>query len=252
MKDIISYFFIFRRWLLVRIWPPKFWPLEIYLDGVSIPIRYAPFSFGTKWILCKRKYEAEERKLLEPILKRGMQVLEMGSSIGIVTAIIADKIGNDGKMIAIEASETLVNYSLKWLAKYPQLQLIHGFAFPVANAPGIQIESFDEARGSLGGVVAFGKVSSEEMSDERVWDIGRVCRHFNLNPELLVVDIEGSESIMASTPPDLPVSVKYVLIEFHPGLLPAGKRDVETIKDSLEIEGFHLKESSYSVYLFER
>lgn len=243
---------LLRRHLLKLLIPEWVWPREVVLNGVKIPVRNTPYSFGTKWILLKGHYEAIERKLLEPILQKGMQVLEMGSSIGIVTAIIADKIGRSGKMVAIEASESLFNYSSKWLAKYPQLQLVHGFAFPVAEAPGIQIDSFDEVRGNLGGVVAFIQESSGSKGDERVWDINRICWHFNLQPELLVIDIEGSETVMANTPLNLPQSIKYILIEFHAGLIPGGIKDVEAIKNALEEEGFNLKESSYSVCLFVR
>lgn len=241
-----------RRWLLKNLVPEIFWPVQVRLDGVSIPLRNTPYSFGTKWILKKGSYEMEERKLLASLLRPGMQVLEMGSSIGIVTAIVADKIGASGKMVAVEASESLVDYSTTWLSRYPQLTVLPGFGFPVAHAPGIRIEGFNEARGNLGGVVSFGPDSGAAGYDSRVWDINRICREFNLEPELLVVDIEGSELVMASNPLDFPQSVKHLLIEFHPGLMPGGHKDVAVIKNALVSEGFSLAASNYHVCLFSR
>jgi len=243
---------LFRRFILQFLVPDIFWPEEISIDGVSVPLRKMKYSFGTKWILTKGQYEAEERKLLVPILKQGMQVLEMGSSIGIVTAIIADKIGSTGKMVAIEAADSLVSNSAEWLSRYPHLHLVNGFAFPVAEVPALDIAGFDEVRGNLGGVVVFGQGTVPAKYNNRVWDINRVCRDYNLQPELLVVDIEGSEVVLATQPMQCPASVRFILMEFHPGLYPNGKNDENAIRSSILSAGFREINRSNGVSLFER
>ncbi len=248
----MEFYLCWRRKLLKTLVPEWVWPRTVLLDGAEIPIRYTPFSFGTRRILKTGDYEAPERKLLAGILKPGMQVIEMGSSIGAVTAIMAHKTGRTGRIVAIEASASLVDFSVTWLSEYPQVQLVQGFAFPVAQAPAIRITGFEQGRGNLGGVVAFEKDVPDALPDDKVWDINRVCHTFHLQPELLVVDIEGSESIMASEPLDFPPSLRYVLIEFHPGLMPGGSGDVQRIRQALEKDGFRITASSYAVYLFAR
>ncbi len=243
---------LIRRWLLQRFVPERFWPKYVVLDNVFIPIRNTPYSFGTKWVIRNGAYEAEERKLLETILLPGMQVLEMGSSIGIVSAIVAEKVGSSGKVVSIEASETLVQQASVLLSKYPWLDMIYGFGFPVLKAPDILINGFNEVRGSLGGIVSFSPMSSSSNKDRRIWDIERVCNEYGLVPELLIIDIEGSESVMNIVAPQLPSSIRYVLIEIHPHLMPGGIADAENIRKALSREGYIERKSSFGVYLFER
>ena len=52
-----------------------------------------PFSFGTKLMLTLGNYELPERILCDLVLEKGMKVIEMGTSIGILSAII-EKITN--------------------------------------------------------------------------------------------------------------------------------------------------------------
>jgi FkbM family methyltransferase len=244
-----------RRWLLRHFVPELYWPKIVTLDGVSIPLRGKPWSYGTKWLLKQGGYEAEERALIQDILQPGMQVLEMGSSIGILTAIVAQKIGPAGRIVAVEASQQLTRHSAPWLAAYPWVTIVTGFAFPVWKLGNIHIEGFSEVRGSLGGTVSFSSPSTPTASnfaEEGLYDVETLCSKYNLQPQLLMVDVEGSERIMIDTPPALPACIRYIIMEIHPGMFANGLKDRDAILDVLFMDGFALKKELRGVYLFSR
>lgn len=242
---------VLRRHILGLL-PEFIWPTNVILDGVSIPVRGRPYSYGTKWLLKQGGYELEERTLLSSILKPGMQVLEMGSSIGILTAIMAEKIGPTGKLVAVEASATLTKHSAAWLSVYPQVTIVTGYAFPVWQAGPIYIEGFSGVRGSLGGTVAFSRPVGGATTQPGVYDIATLCAQYQLSPQVLVVDVEGSERILLEQPPQLPASIQYVLIELHPGLYPNGRADADALLKILAIEGFAVMKEVLGVYLLGR
>lgn len=245
---------LLRRHIL-RLLPEWIWPVSVQLDEVSIPLRGRPWSYGTKWLLRQGGYEAEERALMQDILQPGMQVLEMGSSIGILTAIVAQKIGSAGRIVAVEASQQLTRHSTPWLAAYPWVTIVTGFAFPVWKMGNIQIEGFSEVRGSLGGTVSFSSPSTPTASNsaaEGLYDVETLCSKYNLQPQLLMVDVEGSERIMIDTPPALPACIRYLIMEIHQGMFANGLQDKDAIITALANDGFAPQKEMRGVYLFER
>jgi hypothetical protein len=65
-----------------------------------------------------------------------------------------------------------------------------------------------------------------------------------------VVDIEGSEQIIASQPPAFPPGLRNLLIELHPHMY--GENVQAAIIRRLEDEGFAREAQEGTVYLFRR
>jgi hypothetical protein len=246
-------YLLLRRFVLQHFVPEWYWPKTIEMDGVAIPLRNMPYTFGTKWLIKKGAYEEGERKLLTKYLKSNDNVLEMGGSIGVLTRVIADK-AKDGNVISIEASDKLVGYSKKWLHPFGNIKILRGFAFPVNKIPyGLNVNSFDEVKGSLGGEVDFSiDASKQKNTSEQLYDIERIEQEFNFRPSWLVIDIEGTETIWQTQRPQLPAYINYVLIELHAMLYKNGDADMYEIIASIESDGFTQIEHAGGVYLFER
>lgn len=243
-----------RRYLLSFV-PEFLWPKEVFIDGVGIPIRNTPYSFGTRWILCKGTYEVSERKLIEQFLKPGSIVFEMGGSIGVLTAIMSKIVGTSGRVISVEASDDLTSFSRQWLEKKGNTKILTGYGFPVFEGKSlVKINSFDKSLGSLGGIVSFELNANvdENISDDKVkvYDIRQIAEQFQINPDVLVIDIEGSETLLLNVAPQLPLSVKHVLIELHPHLY--GLSVMNSIINRINVQGFNIMRQEGDVYLFDR
>lgn len=240
-----------RRNILKFFVPEFFWPDYIVIENTKIKLRGEPYSFGIKYILKKGDYELPERKLLRFCNFEGETIIEMGGSIGILTAILANKVGNTGKVISIEASENISAYSRSWLENNHNVKILTGFAFPVTEVAN-QIHSikFNQSGSSLEGKIEF-KYSNKILNvNNSIYDIKKISDLFNLKPTVLVVDIEGTEKIILDQKPNFPSSIKLILIELHPQVY--GETNQSEIIKRIIDEGFSIKKSEGIVFLFER
>lgn len=243
------------RRTLLRVLVPEFvWPERVRLDGASIRVRHAPYSFGVKLILKRDEYELDERRFLADILRSGDVVVEMGGSIGILTAIIAARVGPTGFVVSVEASPTLTAYSRTWLEAGGNVKVLTGFGFPVWELQhSVEIQEFEEKWGSMSGRVSFsvGDAAAPPAPAARpLFDVKTASASAGRPPVALVVDIEGSESILCSQAPSFPPSLRHVLIELHPGMY--GEQKKADIAERISGDGFVPVAQEGNVILFSR
>ena len=241
----------------MRFLVPEFvWPKCVFIDGARITIRNAPYSFGVKRVLKLGEYEFEERRLLANILHPGDVVVEMGGSIGILTAIIAAKVGTSGFVVSVEASAKLTEYSRTWLEAGNNVKVLVGCGFPVWDLKHpIAIQNFEQKWGSMSGRVTFSTAPVATTNERNqpglpVYDLRTLSAFAKQPPVTLVVDIEGSESIMCSQKPEFPQSLRNLLIELHPGMY--GEDAKTEIIRRIEEEGFKQLATEGNVFLFTR
>ncbi|MEM9351476.1 MAG: hypothetical protein AAGA92_00535 [Planctomycetota bacterium] len=243
-----------RRFLLKHLVPESVWPESCEVESARIQIRNAPYSFGVKRLLSRdpQGYELAERALCKRSIRPGDQVLEFGGSIGIVTAVLQQLVGDSGRVVSVEASPSITEYSSQWLGSSPNVEILTGFAFPLMERIPLSFD-FDESGGSLGGTVVFGEGVADSPSDNecdnRIF-ISDVMREHNLRPDALVLDIEGSEETMLLAKPNLPDCIRTAVVEFHPEIYGVEKQ--LQIIDTIRREGFELTAALDNVGLFER
>jgi len=242
-----------RRLLLSTFIPEFYWPLSVKISGVDIPIRNEPFSFGTKWILKKNEYENAEIALVNKVLKGGESVLEMGTSIGVLTRVMSNLVGANGKIVTVECNESLFKSCLRWNDKYPNIQFVKGYGFPVYQVPAnLSIDGYSDDLGSLGTIVDFSVKENNSSSNTLIIDLSKVETSYSFYPSVLVIDVEGSEEIMLEGEFHLPKYVKYIIIELHSGMYKKKMLSQQEIIDSILNDGFSLDEVIAGSYLFSR
>lgn len=241
-----------RRWLLRTFVPEFVWQREAVIDGVVFKVRNTPYSFGTKKALQNGNYELSERQLLKGEIRPGDVIIEMGGSIGVLTAILAHQAGDTGQVISVEASKKITAYSKAWLEAKGNIKVITGFGFPVfAVNNTIKLIGFDEEGGSLGGTLHFDLLAhASHVNDDTIFDIQKIMQQLSVSPTVLVADVEGSERILAAVKPLYPLSVRLVLMELHEHLYGPVIRD--EIINAITVDGFTVKHHVSGVYLFER
>jgi hypothetical protein len=261
-----DYFNDARRWVLRNLVPERVWPELVNCNGAVIRIRHTPYSFGVRRSICNDVYERPERELVSAHVKPGMQVLELGGSIGIVTAVIAHYVGPSGRVVSVEASRQLSGYSKTWLEDGKPVKVVSGFAFPVWELPAdLRVDGFLGEKISLGGRVSFrfdqsmagatapaAPPSGREGSTPRNYDLSTLCREYELQPAVLVMDIESSEEVMLRQPPNMPACLKTIITELHPWMYANGVDDEQRILDVLAREGFVVKQHVGNTWLLQR
>jgi hypothetical protein len=251
---IVRYFWRARRFLLMKLVPEWIWPENIHIDGVDIAVRHAPYSFATKYILVRRRYEVPERNLLRGIIASGDMIFEMGGSIGILTAILGEMAGPQGKVFSVEASGKLTSWSKSWLEKKGNIHVLTGFGFPVYDAGNsIKIISFDESAGALAGVVSFEQVTARQkdaLPAGKIYDIKTMMLAAGVSPNVLVVDIEGREKAVLFDGIEWPDSIRFFLVELHPRIY--GEKIKAHIIGKIKSLGFLVLSYEADTYLFKR
>lgn len=241
----------FRRNLLTVLTPEFIWPKYVNIDGTKIKVRNEPYTFGIKLSLTRRLYEGPERNLLHNKDITGENVIELGGSIGVLTSYLANKVGEKGKVISVEASERVSSLSRKWLEKNHNTKVFTGYAFPVSKIHNnIKIQSFDESGNSMQGIVNYELKDGPVYNNSLVYDIKKISDLTGIVPTILICDIEGSERIIVEQKPDFPLSLKFILIELHPEIY--GQTINDNIINNIEQEGFFLKDREGYVLAFER
>lgn len=245
-------FYRARRGALKALVPERTWPEEVFVDGVPIAVRGAPYSFGAKRLLVSGNYELPERRLVALALRSGDRVVEMGSSLGVLTAVMARRVGDSGRVVAVEADAALAEYSRGWLSVGGIVDVVAGFGFPVNTLPSrLRVTGFDNSGGSLGGTVAFTLLEGDEAVDRSdCWDIQRISSTFRLDPQVLVVDIEGSERVLLEAAPEWPGSLRDVILELHPGAFVSGIADRDAIIEVIAKQGFELQDRVADTWWF--
>jgi FkbM family methyltransferase len=237
-----------RRAALKLLVPESVWPRSVQVGTVEVAVRGAPYSFGIKRLLSRDpdSYERAERTFLSH-LKPTDHVIEYGSSIGILTALICEQVPQ-GKVISVEASSSLIEYSRTWLSRYPQLTQVHAAAFPINDRIELNF-SFDDADGSLGGMVSYDK-SGSNASGTSTFFVSDARKVEGFQPTVLVVDIEGSEDIILTEPMNLPDTIDRFIIELHSFIY--GRETEQSIIARIEQQGFTLVDRVESVHFFTR
>ena len=253
---LLKYFFYLRQFLLKILVPELLWKKYINVDGVPIPLRDMPFSFGVKLSISCGEYELPERILCSMVLEKGMKVIEMGTSVGILAGIIAHKIGATGKLITIEASPKKIRIASSWLLHhYPNIKIIRGYGFPCAEVPGdIFVKDFHEATATLGGEVEYVFKKNKNMKKDLIplLDINKLENEYLLdNADLLVADVEGAEEILLLSEVSFPKKLKNIVMETHPAKYKKTD-DLQNIILKICNSGFTVIHQIENSYLFSR
>lgn len=236
-----------RRALLKNFIPEFYWPKSVDLDGITVPVRGMPLNFGTKYWLKNGEYEQDERALLAKVLKPGMKVLEMGGSIGVLAQIVSQKVGSNGQVMSIEASERLVEISSAMWPPVDHLKRIIGFAFPVENGDTIYVSEFQTEGSELDGL---GIWELRDSGGGNTWDLRSIRSKFDFDPDVLIVDIEGGEMILDLVGPDFSDSLQSIIMEFHPHIY--GIKGKESLEYKIIKSGFQVHSRAGQCTLFVR
>jgi len=247
LPNLRSKFLYLRRCLLKRLVPEFIWPAQVQIDGVEFKLAGTPYSFAVKRLLANNpeQYESEERYFLK-YLNEADHVLEYGSSIGILTALICEQVTR-GKVVSVEASKDLVAYSSTWLNKYQHLTLVHAAAFPLYHSIPVKL-AFDDSSGSLGGLIDYSSTTPDPKINAFFIEDAMAIEGFN--PTVLMMDIEGTEKCVLEVSAKFPVSLKKLIFELHPYIY--GEQTTKDIVNNIIQQEFALIERRGDVYYFER
>ena len=195
-------------------------------------------------------YERAERKLLAKLIVPGDKVIELGASLGIVTSLLAKKVGPNGSVAACEPNGLLKPHFRRQLEiNGVEAQLLPVLACPLWAGPvpeEVSCQKYCAVADSLSGRADGGE-------GERIpWrTLSEVAAEAGIPaPTALVIDVEGGEKGWCAHAPGLPSSVRTVIVEIHPHII--GEEDSDRCVQALVNDGFSVVAVSATVFGFQR
>ena len=223
---------------------------SIKYQGLTVPLTRTGMNSEIILAMKREGYEDPEIRGLKRALCSGDKVLELGSGLGIVTALAGRAVGPKGKVLSFEANATMIHDTKDFLAAHgiSNVELRHSVLVPKAEK--------DETRDfHLTGSFASSSLLSNETKKDRgtvsvpAVQLNDVVAEFE--PDVLVCDIEGGELELI---PALDASaLRAVVMELHPDRL--SNAQLAEIDAALAAHGLHPNHSSPlggTVVLYER
>ena len=180
--------------------------------GLTIPLnRKGMSSDVVRAILCN-SYEDPEIRGLQNVIRKGDRVLELGSGLGIVTALAAKATSAAGKVLSFEANPGMIPDTLAFLSNHDidNVELRNAVLVPAA-AEGDTREFHLASSFSVSSLLGGEGRRSREVISVRAEDLNKTMAEFA--PDVLLCDIEGGELELI---PALDASkLRAVVIELH-------------------------------------
>lgn len=212
--------------------------IDTRADGV-MPETTASLFFGL--------YESAEIRFVRRHLRRDLDVLELGASIGVVTAHIAQHIARDRRVVAVEANPALlglIGRNVRHNAHRPA-EVVHG-AVSYGGDPRVVFSvaerNVDSGIGRVGRPISVQAVTLSGLAE----------RH-GLSRIALVSDIEGAEAGMIFDDPAGLSHCEQLLIELHDTCYNGQQLSIRDLRHALECNHhFKLVDMHGAVHVFSR
>lgn len=194
-----------------------------------------------------RSYEVPEGRFVKDMLKPDMPVVELGGSLGVVSALIRSVIGPKAKHIIVEANDALVDVC--WTnATQMAADGMTEIVVAAIDYSGQATVTFNTGSGAhVGSVSATGGGMTVPTTT-----LSQVVSKIGDGPFALVSDIEGMEAEMLANEADVLSRVSVFILETHPHAYSAGPSTVDQIVEVCESLGLVLKDQKDDVLCFVR
>ena len=215
---------------------------------LTIPAHIHP---NIRYLLAKgRPYEAEETAFFKQVAKTGTPVIELGGSLGVVSAMIRTVIGPDARHVIVEAKPDLAeicrqNASLA--ATQGATEVIQG-AIAYTDAKAVRFASGENEH--AGHIAEDGDTDGFDAPVIRLAEL--VAKMPKELPHVLMCDIEGGELDMIRHEPAATFqNTSHAILEIHPGSFIAQGSSETAFFDLMADKGFTSQSRLRDVILFK-
>jgi FkbM family methyltransferase len=217
--------------------------------GLRVDTSYPAVTPVVKAMLFWNMYESAEIRFVQRYLKPDRDVVELGSSLGVMACQIRARIEPERKLVCVEASPQLAPVIQKNLA----LNGFTGHTTVVTGAidySGAETVSFAEGGNTLQGQKA--EAGAQTTSTPAV-TLEKLLADHQINDYALVCDIEGAEAGIIFQGQGSLRSCRQIVIELHDAECNGRRVSVDEMADALvQQHGFRQVDRYGTVCVFDR
>jgi FkbM family methyltransferase len=198
-------------------------------------------------------YESAEARFVTRYLRRDLDILELGSSLGVISAQIARRIGPSGKLICVEANPHLISVIEKNVRQNCALtrgRVVHG-ALPYDGGAQQSHVAFAINADNTTSRLAGGDAGMEVVQVPALTVEGLLKEH-GIGEYALVSDVEGAEIGFIENDGELSLC-RQLIIELHETNWRGRHYTVEKMRETLERRHeFRVRAQHGPVFVFEK
>ncbi len=255
-----SRFYLGKRWFSNAICNPLVGRVLSVLWRNRIPNRGCTISTDDDVVVPKVKamifwglYERAELRFIHRYLRGDLDVVELGSSIGVVSAHIAKKLTSGRRLLCVEPNPHLlglIRTNVMTNAPATSLEIVHGalnYLESGRKSVPFALEE-DNTKSSLASVQ-----SSANVVEVPVLRLGTILDRYEIGTYALVCDIEGAEVALIEHDASALQCCRQAIIELHATKHAGQIYTVQQLRGQLErLHGFRLRDQYGPVCVFER
>jgi FkbM family methyltransferase len=205
----------------------------------GLPITINPYDYG-QLMLFYFHYCPELQELLHDIVHIGDICLDLGSNIGLFTAVLSEIVGENGLVIAVDANSEVISQLKKTISRfYPHQVRAEIGAIGGLDGTGYLYKPDNRYSDSVEVMVD----ETEELSPIKIFTIDILIDQLIPSgvPNFIKVDIEGSEIYLVQSMRNLLENgfLPNLLIEFHPNKCLQRGKDANSIRKNLLDYGYN-------------
>jgi FkbM family methyltransferase len=206
--------------------------------GMSFEVPLKDFPMRARPFFWRDTYEKEERAMVAEYLRRGDHVLEIGGGLGVVACDIDRVIGTGGRHVLVEANPALISL----IARNRKTNGAH-FTLMHAALADTRSVNFGGGENFLEGNIHGG---AEPVVGYTLKELFSYLGNFNV----LVIDIEGAETILLAQLAEVSEMVRTIVIELHPLIL--GPERILQLRREFERLDFVTRREDGDVVVYEK
>lgn len=170
-------------------------------------IEYKPSDLGIGFYLfTKNNFEPETTNTIQQYLEPNQTVIDVGANIGYYTIIAAQKVGPQGKVIAIEPESR--NFKLlKQNISTNHLNNITVLKTAISDTPGLTKLYLSNSSGEHSTIIKHPTYRTTQATT-----LDKIVSQHHLKPNLIKIDIEGAEHLAIK-------GAQHTLSRYHPTLI---------------------------------
>jgi FkbM family methyltransferase len=231
---------------LIRSWTGD----NVSVKGCVINTKYEQVSSQLVAQLFWGLYESAEMRFVQQHLRRDLDVIELGSGMGVVSSLIAKLQNPERQLLCIEANSFLleaIQSNIRRNAPWKKFEVMNravdythqaSSAFVLDNVVNSRLEKQPDSAASL-------QVPVETLNS--IW------RKSGFQEYVLVSDIEGAEAGYIFQDAATLSSCQQIIAELHESIFAGHRYSVDQLREQLEkTHGFRVKASHGPVFVFEK
>ena len=199
-------------------------------------------------------YESAEIRFVERYLRRDLDVVELGSSLGVVACHIAKRLDRARRLVCVEANGLLlgrIRENLDRNAPRASVTIMHG-AVDYSVNPGTEIQLV-LGETNLTSVTVANSSGTKPSGQAPSTTLGTILQQESIEDYTLVSDIEGAEAAMLVHDGEALSRCRQVIVELHQARLDNRTYTVQDLVETIvQRLGFTLRSSHGPVYVFEK